>query len=223
MVRGARTRMNTEDLHHAQLLHQWMSPGYPTGAFAWSHGLDWLIDDGQITDAAGLKGWLYGILRNGSGWTDAVLLSNVFQAPERFAEIAELAAAISPSRERFSETLDQGTAFARVTAAVRGSEDVACAYPVAVGVAAAREGVPLDLTLALYLQAFVANLVSAAVRAIPLGQTDGQRVISALNSVCIEVAEAAASAGLEDVGGAAIRADMASLHHETQYSRMFRS
>jgi len=83
--------------------------------------------------------------------------------------------------------------------------------------------VPLNLTLTLYLQAFVANLVSAAVRAIPLGQTDGQRVISALNPVCIEVAEAAANAGLEDVGGAAIRADMASLHHETQYSRMFRS
>ncbi|SOH93644.1 urease accessory protein [Monaibacterium marinum] len=215
--------MNTEDLRHAQLLHQWLSPGYPTGAFAWSHGLDRLIDDGEIADAAGLECWLRGVLGYGSGWTDAVLLANAYRAPERADEVAELAAALAPSRERFAETLDQGTGFARVTSAVAGGSETPRAYPVALAVAAAREGVGLDLTLTLYLQAFVANLVSAAVRAVPLGQTDGQRVITALSGTCITVAQAARDTDLTQVGGAAIRADMASLHHETQYSRMFRS
>ncbi|WP_185804721.1 urease accessory protein UreF [Pontivivens nitratireducens] len=210
-------------MRDVQLLHQWLSPGYPSGAFAWSHGLDRLIDDGEILDAAGLEAWLSGVLRNGSGWSDAVLLANAYNHPERADEVAELAAALAPSRERYAETMDQGKAFARVNAAVLGGGDVPYAYPVALGLAAAREGVALDLTLTLYLQAFIANLVSAAVRAVPLGQTDGQRVISSFAGLCREIAEAACTADLDDIGGAMIRADMASIHHETQYSRMFRS
>ena len=210
-------------MRDVQLLHQWLSPGYPSGAFAWSHGLDRLIDDGEILDAAGLEAWLSGVLRNGSGWSDAVLLANAYNHPGRADEVVELAAALAPSRERYAETMDQGTAFARVNAAVLGGGDAPCAYPVALGLAAAREGVALDLTLTLYLQALIANLVSAAVRAVPLGQTDGQRVISLLAGPCREIAEAACTADLDDIGGAMIRADMASIHHETQYSRMFRS
>ena len=207
------------DLEHLQVLHQWLSPGYPTGAFAWSHGLDRLISDGEITDADGLRDWIEGVLRFGAGRSDAILLAHAW----RGEDVADLAEALAPTRERHAETMDQGASFMRVTAALWGGEPKPRAYPVAVGEAAARERIALEPTLVLYLQAMVANLVSAAIRAVPLGQTDGQGVTRALLPVCAEVAAEAMAADISQVGGAAIRADMASLHHETQYSRMFRS
>ncbi len=204
-------------MRSVQLLHQWLSPGFPTGAFAWSHGLDRLIADGEIADGAALEAWLHGVLEHGGGWSDAVLLANAHRHPARQPEIAALAAALSPTRERHAETVDQGASFARIA----GGEPAA--YPVVVGAAAAREQVGLELTLTLYLQAFAANLVSAAVRAVPLGQAEGQRIVTALLPLCATLAARAAQADLEEAGSCAIRADMASLHHETQYSRMFRS
>ncbi|QPH53923.1 urease accessory protein UreF [Pontivivens ytuae] len=204
-------------MRSVQLLHQWLSPGFPTGAFAWSHGLDRLIADGEIADGAALEAWLRGVLEYGAGWSDAVLLAQAHRHPARHAEIAELAAALSPTRERHAETTDQGASFARVA----GGRPAA--YPVAVGALAAREEIELTLTLTLYLQAFAANLVSAAVRAVPLGQAEGQRIVTALLPLCETLAARAAEADLEEAGSCAVRADMASLHHETQYSRMFRS
>ncbi|RED13319.1 urease accessory protein UreF [Pontivivens insulae] len=209
-------------MRDAQLLHQWLSPGFPTGAFAWSHGLDRLISDDVIYDAAGLQAWLEDVLRHGAGRADAILLSHAYHADD-VSEIAELAAALAPSRERYAETMDQGASFMRVTGALFGGRTDPLPYPVAVGYGAAREGIALDMTVVLYLQAFVANLVSAAVRAIPLGQTDGQRIVMALLPLCETVAQDAQDAGLDKIGTASIRADMASLQHETQYSRMFRS
>ena len=207
------------DLDHLQLLHQWLSPGFPTGAFAWSHGLDRLVSDGEIADADDLRRWIEGVLRHGGGRSDAILLAHAW----RGEDVAELAEALAPTRERHAETMDQGASFQRVTAALWGGEAVPLAYPVAVGQAAARAGIALAPTLTLYLQALVANLVSAAIRAVPLGQTDGQGVIRDLLPLCREIAAEAERTGLDEIGSAAIRADMASLHHETQYSRMFRS
>ncbi|WP_316013075.1 urease accessory protein UreF [Roseobacter sp. HKCCA0434] len=204
-------------MREVQLLHQWLSPGFPTGAFAWSHGLDRLIDDGEVGTALQLQAWLEGVLRHGGGRSDAVLAAAVLRKPEDWCTAAELAAALAPSRERHAETMDQGTSFARAV----GLEPAA--YPIVFARAAAREGIAGDLALTLYLQAMVANLVSAAIRAVPLGQTDGQAVASALHPLCAEIASAALAASLDEVGTCTIRADMASLHHETQYSRMFRS
>jgi urease accessory protein len=101
--------------------------------------------------------------------------------------------------------------------------DGAIALPVAVAVACAGHGVPLDLALPARLQAFAANLISAGVRLIPLGQTDGQRLLAALEPVVAATAVRARAVPLAEVGGAAFRADIASMRHETQYTRLFRS
>lgn len=210
-------------------LAAWLSPGYPVGAFSWSHGLEAAVRAGDVHDAGTLAAWIGALLRHGAGRTDAMLLAAAWRDPEDDA-VSELAAALQPSRERRSESLEQGAAFARVTAAAWPAngqrldpDETALPYPIAVGRAARAHDAPLQLAASLYLQAFAANLVSAAVRLVPLGQTDGQRALAALQPVCAEVAAEAVAAPLDDIGGFAPRADIASMTHETLQPRLFRS
>lgn len=225
-----------------QRLLAWHSPAFPVGAFSYSHGLEWSVEDGTISDAATLEAWLTGILRHGAGWTDAVLFAHAYRVAvaDDFAglrDIGELAGAFQPTKERHLESTAQGRAFLNTVAATWPNAkldglvgmfpaDVAVAYPIAVAVAAAAHGTPLRSAVIAYLQAFAANLVSAGVRAIPIGQTDGQRIIARLAPIIEEIAGAALANGfgdLSDLGGAVFRADIASMKHETQYTRLFRS
>ena len=215
----------------------WLSPAYPVGAFSYSSGLEWAIEAGDITSTKALRGWLVTMLTDGAGFCDAVLFSHAHRAAEidddiALAEVAELGAALASSRERFLETTAQGRAFLDVTQAAWPStalERLAriwegpLVFPVVVGVAAAGHGVLLDAALSAYLQALAANWISAAVRLIPLGQTDGQREIAALEPAVAATAKRALAAALDQAGSAAFRADIASMRHETQYTRLFRS
>lgn len=204
-------------------LHAWLSPGYPVGAFAYSHGLETAIAEGAVDSAATLERWLQDLLRHGGGWSDAVLLAAAWRDPQD-GEPEEMARALAPSRERLLETEAQGTAFATTTtAAWPGAEIAPAPYPVALGRAARLHGVGLPEVLSLSLQAFAANLVSAAVRLVPLGQTEGQAVLARLLPVIGEVAEAAAGSTLDDAGSAAIASDIAAMRHETLPVRLFRS
>jgi urease accessory protein len=218
-------------------LTAWLSPGYPVGAFSYSSGLEWAIDAGDITNSETLHDWLTTMLAAGAGFCDAVFLTHAYRACDTtddvaFTEVAELAAAFAPSRERFLETTAQGRAFLDITRQawpcatldrIAGICSGPLAYPVVVAAAAAGHDVPLAQALAVYLQALAANWVSAAVRLVPLGQTAGQRVIAALAPVVIATTERALAAAIDDVGGATFRADIASMRHETQYTRLFRS
>jgi urease accessory protein len=218
-------------------LQAWLSPAYPVGAFSFSSGLEWAIEAGDVNDAATLQRWLAVILTDGGSFCDAVLFVHAHRAIERsddtaLAAVAELAVAFAPSKERHLETTAQGNAFLAATraawpcAALERLVSISpgpCAYPVAVGAAAAGHGIPLTPALAAYLHALTANLISAGVRLIPLGQTDGQRVLATLEPVTAAAAARALTTPLDQVGGAAFRADLASLRHETQYTRLFRS
>ena len=214
----------------------WLSPAFPVGSYAYSHGLEWAVEAGDVHDAASCQAWIADLLAQGGLWSDAVLLAATHFAVSarhdaKLAEIAELAAVLAPSRERRLETLNQGAAF---LAAIRGAWpapaleraarfESAIAFPVAVGLAAAAHGLAVLPTLEAYLVATAANLVSAAVRLIPLGQTDGSRVVAALVPQAKQVATRAASSTLDDLGGATLRSDIASMRHETQQTRLFRS
>ncbi len=212
-------------MHSADLLTltQWLSPAYPVGAFAWSHGLEQAVARGDVTDAEDLAAWLLAVLEQGAGRTDAILLTEAFHAGD-VTPVAELAAALAPSRERRMETLQQGAAFARTTRAVWGFDLPDMAYPVAVGRAAALAELPLMPVLQVWLQAFLSNLVQAAQRLMPLGQTEGQRILADLSSAILAVAEAAQTATLDDIGSATFAVDTASMQHETtQSARLFRS
>ncbi len=205
----------------------WLSPAFPTGAYAYSHGLEWAVEGGDITDGETLRTWLADVLTHGSGRNDAILLRHAHRAcgdSNALGEIAELAAAIAPSRERRAETLAQGTAFLAAAAAWHPPDlPPRVAYPVAVAALAGRNGIAEDATTAAYLQAFATNLISAGVRLVPLGQSAGLRVLAALEPDILQVAEASRTATLDDLGGCAFRSDLAAMLHETQYTRLFRS
>ncbi len=219
-------------------LMTWLSPAFPVGAFTYSHGLEWAVEDGTVTTASALTAWLSDILRHGAGRSDAILLAAAFRFASEgrtgeLIEVAELAYALQPSRERRLESGAQGRAFATAIADTWGAPSLVAlagrlapdpvAYPVAVAVTAADHRLPLAETTEAYLTAFAANLVSAAVRAVPLGQTDGQRTIRDLAPVVSAVTAEALVSSLDDIGGASLRADIASMAHETQYTRLFRS
>jgi len=218
-------------------LMSWLSPAYPVGAFSYSSGLEWAVEAGEIKNPDTLRDWLGAILAHGAGFCDAVFFAHAHAAVRTADEgalraVAELACAFAASRERHLETTAQGQAFVDTTRAAWpcGALDrlVAVwpgplAYPVAVAVAAAGHGIAIAPALGAYLHAVTANLISAGVRLIPLGQTDGQRVLAALESTIARTAKQALATPLEEVGGAAFRADIASMRHETQYTRLFRS
>lgn len=205
----------------------WLSPAFPTGAFAYSHGLEWAVECGDVADGLGLLLWLTDVLANGAGRSDTIMLRHAHRAaadPATLADIAELALATAPSRERQAEALDQGRAF--LLAARAWSAPVLPArtpYAVAVGALAGNHGIAEDDTAAAYLQTFASTLISAAVRLVPLGQTAGLQVLAALEPVILATADATRNATLDDLGGCAFRSDLAAMHHETQYTRLFRS
>lgn len=203
-------------------LMQWLSPAFPTGAFAYSHGLEAVISDGEVTNAATAQDWLSDILRFGAGWQDAVLLACALRAGADHAALAAHASALCASRERLAETLDQGTAFARGVAAL-GITAAPAPLPVALGQAAQGLDLPAVQVIALYLHSFAANLVSVAVRFVPLGQSDGQRILAALHPAILDLATRAATAALTDLTTATLRADLAAMRHETMDIRIYRT
>lgn len=214
----------------------WLSPAFPVGGYSYSHGLEWVVERGRITDAAALESWIEDVLVHGAGRSDLIFFAEAWRAlaaadTPRLRQVAQLAVAFAVSAERRLETLGQGTAFLAAVGAVwphralltafEAGADVA--YPVAVGASTAAHGLPLAACAHAFLQAFAANLVSAGVRLVPLGQTDGLRVLARLEPLLPRLVAAALAARLEDAGGAAILVDIASMRHETQYTRLFRS
>ncbi|MEL6448738.1 MAG: urease accessory UreF family protein [Pseudomonadota bacterium] len=212
-------------------LMSWLSPSFPVGAYAFSHGLEWQIEHEGLTRPEPVRDWIAELITQGSGQSDLVLCAAAWRAMAECApinDLSELALAFSGTAERVTETQAQGTAFIGTVRATWSDASLAslpddCAYPVAVGAVAAAHGVPERATLTGYAHAFVANLVSAAVRLVPLGQTDGQRITAQLEaSVDAAVARAGVTA-LDDLASATLASDIAAMQHETQYTRLFRS
>ena len=218
-------------------LMAWLSPAYPVGAFSYSSGLEWAVEAGDIKNAETLQNWLVAIMTAGGGFSDAVFFVHAHRVVAAADDagmraVAELAAAFIPSKERFLETTAQGRAFLEATGAAWPCGALThfaavwngpVALPVAVGVACAGHGIAREVALHAFLHAIAANWISAGVRLIPLGQTDGQRVLAALEPTIAHTAKRTLVTPLEDVGTCTVRADIASMRHETQYTRLFRS
>ncbi|WP_300435665.1 urease accessory protein UreF [uncultured Mameliella sp.] len=204
-------------------LTQWLSPAYPVGAFAWSHGLESAVRQGWVTDEVSLQSWLTDILAEGSGKADALWIRLAWQGDRSVAELDALARAWQPSRERLREAERQGTAFVQVTAEVWDLDLPPMLLPVALGEAARQMDMSVEPVAALYLQSFAGNLVSAAQRLMPLGQTAAQGVLARLAPLCAELAAGTEGLTLEDMASCAYLSDVASMKHETLEPRLFQS
>jgi urease accessory protein len=229
--------MNDVEAAALYRLMTWLSPAFPVGAFSYSSGIEWAVEAGDINDAASLRGWLAAMFADGSGFCDGVFLAYTHRAVSlrdeaALCEVAELAAAFVPSRERQLETSAQGRAFIDIAVAAWNCDGLdetiahcngAIVYPVAVGLVSAMHAIPLAPTLHAFFHALASNWISAGARLVPLGQTDSQRLLAALEGVVVDTVKRARDASLDDLGSATFRADLASMRHETQYTRLFRS
>jgi urease accessory protein len=211
----------------------WLSPAFPTGGYAWSHGIEYAVECTEIRDGETLRVWVRDLLLHGGGRNDLLFVRHAHRAARdinALAEIAELALAAQPTRERRAEAIGQGNAFARAATPwapailIELAEKISdIPYAVAVGALAGSQGIAESDAALGYLQAFAANLISAAVRLVPLGQSTGLAVLAALEPDILAVALETSNKTLEDLGGACFRSDIASARHETQYTRLFRS
>lgn len=215
-------------------LLSWLSPSFPVGAFAYSHGIEAALDAGLIRSAADLEGWIGAISAHGAGFTDAVFLCHAWRAAAcgdgaGLQRVQACAAAFRGSAEAALESAAQGRAFVSALAAgwpdlaVRSEAGTEPAYPCAVGAAAGLGGIPLPDAVLAFLHAFATNLISAGVRLIPLGQREGVRILAALAPVTAQAAAAALGTELDDLGTATLRVDLTMARHETQHVRLFRS
>lgn len=204
-------------------LVQWLSPAFPTGAFAYSHGLERVIAAGDITDAASFEEWLRNILHHGAGWQDAVLLTHALAEDADHEALDAFARALAPSAERLQESAEQGAALARMVSGLTARPLPPRMLPIALGEAAAPLALPPGQVAQLYLQNFAGNLVTIATRHVPLGQTEGQAVLARLLPEIELLGTWAAVASLDDLGSCALAADLAAFQHETQDVRIFRT
>jgi urease accessory protein len=231
-------RTNEDFERRVYRLLAWLSPGFPIGAFSFSHGLEAAVESGRAVDRNSLQKWIGAVVAHGSGRVDADILRDAHRAAA--AEdlpalhlINRCGVAFRATAEMALETASQGAAFLdtccaawpepfleRWAAALDGRP---ICYAAAVGAATARAGIPVEWALTAYLQATAANLVSAGLRLGVMGQTDGQRILAALEPVIAAAATGAATRGPEAFGSAAFAVELASMAHETQYTRLFRS
>lgn len=234
-------RSSTQEARRARsqaLLQIWLSPAFPVGAFAYSHGLEAAADRAWVADRTSLEPWLADLVSAGALRNDLILLAAAWRAASSFdharlQEIADLGAALQPSAERFLEATQQGRSFLQQIAAAwpvpdldalmarRECEDII--HSVAVGMAASLHRIPLADTLRAYAIAFAGNMTSAAIRLSIIGPTESQQIMAALMPLLLAQATAAEAASLDDLGSAAMLSDLASLLHETQNTRLFRS
>ena len=234
--------MRTEPLTEGALyqLMSWLSPSFPVGAYTYSHGIEFAVEDGLIPDRDSLAGWVEAIITHGAGRIDAVLFRAAWQSVndndrDLLAWAAEMADVYRATPEMALESSGQGQAFCDTLLDVWPDPQFAAwagkfsdfdrpvSYAVVVGVAASIAGIPLKHALIGYLHALAANLVSAGVRLVPLGQTDGQKALAALETPVHHAADNALHRSVDDLGSTTPMVDWTSMKHETQYTRLFRS
>jgi len=221
-------------------LQSWLSPAFPTGSYSYSHGLEWAVEAGSVYDRKSLVDWLEADICYGSGRNEAIFFNETWRCAlsedrAKLFEIAELAAAFRGTSEFALESSQQAAACLATLRKVWPDRlldwlsktlcehHVHASLAVVLGIRAARQGIPAGLALPAFLQSCIANLVTAGVRLIPLGQTDGQLAIAALEQAVLVAGAQARNATMDDLGSAALMVDLSSMAHETQYTRLFRS
>src|SRR6476646_9815333 len=221
-------------------LQSWLSPAFPTGSYSYSHGLEWVVEAGHVHDRETLVEWLEADLCYGSGRNEAIFFSEAWRCAieddrAKLFEIAELAAAFRGTSEFALESSQQAAACLTTLRQVwpdtlldwlsetLRQHRIQPALAVVLGVRLATQAIPASIALPAYLQSYIANLVTAGVRLVPLGQTDGQLAIAQLEQAILAASVEAERATIDDLGSAAFMVDLASMAHETQYTRLFRS
>ena len=203
-----------------QLLLSWFSPNFPIGSYNFSHGLEAAIEMNYIRDIVSLENWINYLINCGSAKTDSILLSNSYKG----RNINELAFALCPSKERWIETKQLGNAFCKnITENWSFNIGNNLAYPVALGKAGAFFKIPLEQLLITFMQSFVSNLINVGIKHIPLGQSDGQKILVNQLPNIRKLALKYKKCEIDDIGTSAFISDLTSMYHETLNNRIYQT
>ena len=201
---------------------QWLSPAFPIGGFAYSHGLEWAINKGYVSNREELQKWISDLLEYGSLKNDAILINLVLQGSDP-KEINELAMALCQANERLSETKLQGGAFCKIMGDVWNLEIDNLTLPIALALAAKNESIDQNLVVPAYLHSFCSNLISVAIRLVPIGQTDGQKTLRELSPLILDSVRAVAKSDIDDLGSTCFLSDVSAMQHEYLQPRVFKT
>ena len=203
-----------------QLLLSWFSPSFPVGSFNFSHGLEAAIEYEFVYDKISLEEWIKHLIINGTGKTDSILLTNAYNGEE----VNELALALCASKERWIETSNLGKAFCKNIRENWGYKiDKNLAYPIAIGKAGLYFKIPLEKLLIAFLQSFVSNLINVGIKHIPLGQSEGQKILINFLPVIKKQTNVHKIAKVSDLGSSAFLSDLSSMYHETLNNRIYQT
>ena len=218
MDTNIKQKQSTFDYH--QLLLSWFSPSFPIGSFNFSHGLEAAIEYKFVCDKITLEEWIKHLIINGSGKTDSILLANAYEGKN----VNELAFALCSSKERWIETSNLGKAFCKN---INDNWDCKInknlAYPVAVGKAGKYFKIPLEKLLIAFLQSFASNLINVGIKHIPLGQSEGQKILINFLPVIKKQANISKIAQVNDLGSSAFLSDLSCMYHETLNNRIYQT
>ena len=222
MVRPEHQDTNINSKYHKVMA--WLSPSFPVGAFAYSHGLEFEISVGNISRSDDLYNWLSDILQYGSVWNDLILFCEAYKAKENtLNHLSETAKAFAQSKERYNETIEMGKAFSKIISSINRSDFQPMPLPIIVGYISKLERISLEYILPLYAHSFMSNLINASTRLIPLGQTEAQKLLFDLFPLIDQVSIQAMKSNIYDMKNKCVLADLASMKHETLKVRLFKS
>ena len=236
---GARITMtatdNTGTAPLARLrLMQLVSPALPIGAFTYSQGLEWAVEAGWVSDVITLTDWLEGLMGDSLGQLELPILQRLDRAceshePDTIDHWGRQLYASRETRELRAEEHNRARALITLLAdldikrAVDWREQLIHCQAAPFALAAVHWQIGLEDCLLGYAWGWLENQIAAAIKLVPLGQTDGQRVQLQLAAHLPAVVERALAIEDDDVGAGAPALAIASASHETQYTRLFRS
>jgi urease accessory protein len=235
----------TDALATAQLLYllQLASPSLPVGAYSYSEGLETLVTTGRIQTADELQTWLEQELTYGTIQVETAVMVHLHQITRKSLELGEplpycqlrdwnaWLSAWRETAELRQQSWQMGRSLLRLlqnleivdTGVNQGLDNQPCHFALSFALAAAHWHLDPKATGLAYLQTWSSNLVMAGIKLIPLGQTAGQRLILDLHPTLTTTIEMILTTPLEAMQSCSWGLNLASMQHETQYSRLFRS
>jgi urease accessory protein len=229
------TAKQQDDLYK---LLSWLSPAFPIGSYAYSHGIEYAVEEGLVTSKESLGAWIKAILCEGSGKTEGWVIKTAYAAAVSGASLDEVisyALTLKATPELWHESSQQGAAFLKILLQTEYSTSLAGlekllrgrgekpSFALVFGLLVAEHKIELESALCAFLHGMASSLVSAGVRLVPLGQRAGQEIIKDLAPVIFKLVEVIFTLSLEELGSATPMVDWSSSRHETQYTRIFQS
>ena len=201
-----------------QILQIWFSSSFPIGSYAYSHGLEALIDEKKINNKDDIKEYLNALLFYGSLRNDYIFIKSIYKGHE----INEMILANASSKERQIEMIDMGNSFRKI---MKDSWDLSLPENTPFIYSLAKAGlyfnIKFDDLIKFYLQSFISNLINVCVKHIPISQMDGQTLNVNFIDEIQKFLSQSKQFTLKDIGSTFFLADIFSIRHENLDSRIY--